>query len=66
MSSSNNLQFEKTAFLSKSNSRFIEEMYKKFVNNDPALPNSWREYFNEIGDELDVIVNEINDSISFF
>ena len=60
MSSSKNLEYEKTAFLSKSNSAFIEEMYMKFVNNDPTLPDSWRRYFNEIGDEFDVIVNEIN------
>ena len=60
MSSSKNLEFEKTAFLSKSNSAFIEEMYIKFVNNDPNLPESWREYFKEIGDEADDIVNEIN------
>ena len=60
MSSSKNLEFKKTAFLSKSNSAFIEEMYMKFVNNDSSLPDSWRKYFDEIGDELDVIVNEIN------
>ena len=60
MSSTKNLEFEKTAFLSKSNSAFIEEMYMKFVNNDPTLPNSWKKYFDEIGDELDVIVNDIN------
>ena len=60
MSSSKNLEFEKTAFLSKSNSAFIEEMHLKFVNKDPSLPESWKKYFNEIGDELDVIVNEIN------
>ena len=35
-------------------------MYMKFVNNDPNLPDSWKEYFNEIGEEFDVIVNEIN------
>ncbi len=60
MSSSKNLEYEKTAFLSKSNSAFIEEMYIKFVNNDPNLPNSWKEYFNEIGDEVDVVIKEIN------
>ena len=60
MSSSKNLEFEKTAFLTKSNSAFIEEMYMKFVNNDPTLPDSWKRYFDEIGDEMDVIVNEIN------
>ena len=51
---------KETAFLSKSNSNFIEEMYLKFVNNDPELPDSWRNYFNEIGDDEDVIINEIN------
>ncbi len=60
MSSSKNLEFEKTAFLSKSNNAFIEEMYLKFVNNDPSLPDSWKIYFNQIGDEADIIVNEIN------
>ena len=60
MSSTKNLEYEKTAFLSKSNSTFIEEMYIKFVNNDPSLPDSWRKYFNEMGDEADIIVKEIN------
>ena len=60
MSSSKNLEFEKTAFLSKSNSAFIEEMYLKFVNKDPSLPDSWREYFSEIGDQAEEVVNEIN------
>jgi 2-oxoglutarate dehydrogenase E1 component len=60
MSSSKNLELKKTAFLSKSNSAFIEEMYIKFVNADPTLPESWKRYFAEIGDELDIIVNEIN------
>ena len=60
MSSIKNLEFEKTAFLSKANSAFIEEMYTKFVANDPNLPESWKKYFEEIGEELDVIVNELN------
>ena len=60
MSSSKNLEFEKTAFLSKSNSAFIEEMYVKFINNDPNLPDSWKEYFKEVGDEADIILKEIN------
>ena len=34
-------------------------MYLKFVNNDPSLPESWKIYFNQIGDEADIIVNEI-------
>ena len=60
MSSSKNLEYEKTAFLSKSNSAFIEEMHLKFVNNDPTLPASWKRYFNEIGDASEAILKEIN------
>ena len=59
MSSTKNFELKETAFLTKSNSNFIEEMYLKFVNNDPELPDSWRNYFNEIGDDEDVIIKEI-------
>ena len=60
MSSSKNLELEQTAFLSKSNSAFIEEMYLKYVNKDPSLPDSWKEYFKEIGDEADTVLKEVN------
>ena len=60
MSSSKNLDFEKTSFLNKSNSAFIEEMYLKFVNKDADLPESWANYFEGIGEELNVIAKEIN------
>ncbi len=60
MSSSKNLDYQKTSFLSKSNSAFIEEMYLKFINKDSDLPESWKKYFLEIGEEVDVIAKEIN------
>ena len=60
MSSSKNIEYEKTSFLSKSNSAFIEQMYLKFINKDTDLPESWKKYFEGIGEELDVIVKEIN------
>ena len=60
MASSKNQEFEKTSFLSKSNSAFIEQMYLKFINKDTDLPKSWFNYFKEIGDELNIIVKEIN------
>ena len=60
MSSPKNLEYKKTSFLSKSNSAFIEEMYVKFINKDPTLSESWIEYFSEIGEDMEVIVNEIN------
>ena len=45
MSSSKNLEFEKTSFLSKSNSAFIEQMYLKFVNKDADLPDELERLF---------------------
>ena len=60
MSSSKNLEYEKTSFLNKSNSAFIEQMYFKFINKDPDLPISWKDYFETIGDELNIVAKEIN------
>ena len=60
MSSSKNLEYEKTSFLNKSNSAFIERMYLKFINKEADLPESWKDYFEGIGDELNIIAKEIN------
>ncbi len=60
MSSSKNLEFEKNSFLNKSNSAFIEQMYLKFISKDEDLPDSWKDYFEEIGDELNIVAKEIN------
>ena len=60
MSSSKNLEFEKTSFLSKSNSAFIEQMYLKFINKDKNLTRKLENYFEGIGDELNIIAKEIN------
>ena len=60
MSSSKNLEYKKTSFLNKSNSAFIEQMYLKFINKDSDLPESWKNYFLDIRDEIDLIAKEIN------
>ncbi len=60
MSSSKNIEYKKTSFLNKSNSAFIEQMYVKYVNNDPNLPVSWKKYFIDIGDDINSIVKEVN------
>ena len=60
MSSSKNLEFEKTSFLSKSNNAFIEQMYLKFINKDSNLPESWYLYFEGIGEDINTIAKEIN------
>jgi 2-oxoglutarate dehydrogenase E1 component len=35
-------------------------MYLKFINKDVDLPESWKNYFEGIGDELYIIAKEIN------
>ena len=59
MSSSKNIEFEQTSFLSKSNSAFIEEMYSKYIEKDPTLPESWKNYFETLGEDLNLIAKEI-------
>ena len=59
MSSSKNLDYKKTSFLSKANSTFIEEMYIKFIKNDPTLPESWKNYFNDLNEDIKSVAKEI-------
>ena len=54
MSSSINLKYEKTSFLSKTNSAFIEEMYVRYIKKDPNLPDSWKRYFETLDDDDDI------------
>ena len=44
MSSSKNLEQKNTSFLTKTNSAFIEQMYVRFIEQDPNLPSSWKDY----------------------
>ncbi len=59
MSSSKNLDYKKTSFLNKSNSAFIEQMYLKFINKDSNLPESWRNYFLDLGENIDLVIKEL-------
>ena len=59
MTSSKNIEFKKTSFLNKSNSAFIEEMYIKYIEKDPNLPESWREYFQDLNDDIESIIKEV-------
>ena len=60
MSSSKNIDYHKTSFLSKTNSTFIEEMYIRYIEKDPSLPISWENYFNSLGEDLNLITKEIS------
>jgi len=59
MSSLKNLEYGKTSFLSKSNSSFIEEMYLRFIEKDPTLPESWKDYFKSLDEDLTSVAKEI-------
>ena len=43
--------YEKTSFLSKSNSAFIESMYLKYISNNSQLPQGWKEFFDGLGED---------------
>ena len=60
MSSSKNIDTKKASFLNKSNSEFIESMYLKFINRDPELPQSWKDYFQDLDEDSTLIIKEIN------
>ena len=59
MSINRNQKFEKTSFLSKANSSFIEQMYLKYLNKDPSLTLDWEKYFDELKEENSIALKEI-------
>ena len=59
MSSSKNLEQKNTSFLTKSNSAFIENMYIRYIEKDPNLPLSWKDYFDTLNDDIKSVVKEL-------
>ena len=59
MSSSKNPEIEKTSFLTKSNSSFIENMYLRYIEKDKTLPVSWQSYFKSLDEEQSLVIKEI-------
>ena len=60
MSASKNKILETTSFLSKSNSSYIELMYEKYSNSPDNVPESWRQYFEGINDNQDLVKKEVS------
>ena len=54
------IRFIKTSFLSGVNSSFIEKYYVQYLTNPSSLPNSWKLFFDGLGDEQDIITQNIN------
>ena len=59
MSGEYNLNIKNTSFLSKSNSSFIEQMYLRYIDKDPSLPESWRLYFLDLNEDSASVLKEI-------
>ena len=59
MSSSKNLDQKNTSFLTKSNSTFIENMYIRYIEKDPNLPLSWKDYFETLNDDINSVIKDL-------
>ena len=59
MPSFNNKNHFENSFLTKYNNSFIEDMYLKYLKNDPNLPQSWTVFFKELNEEKDKVFTEI-------
>jgi 2-oxoglutarate dehydrogenase E1 component len=55
-SQEDNIIFQKTSFLSGTNSSYIEKLYAKYVENPASIPDSWRQFFEGLGDQKDNII----------
>jgi 2-oxoglutarate dehydrogenase E1 component len=55
-SQEDNIIFQKTSFLSGINSSYIEKLYAKYVENPASIPDSWRQFFEGLGDQKDNII----------
>jgi len=52
--------FEKTSFLQGSNSPFIKELYSQYLKNPKNIPQSWREFFDGLDEDQEIIQKEIS------
>ena len=59
MSINSNQKLEKTSFLNKANSSFIEQMYLKYLNKDPSLSLDWKKYFEDLKEESSIAFKEL-------
>ena len=58
-SNRDNSIFEKTSFLHGNNSAFIKELYLQYLNNSKDIPQSWKEFFDGLGEDEEIIKKEI-------
>ncbi len=59
-SSQDNNIFKKTSFLAGNNSAFIEEYYSDYLNNPEKLPAGWKEFFDGLKENKEIISKTLN------
>ena len=57
-SNKDNIIFEKTSFLQGINTPFIKELYLKYLQNPKTVPESWRDFFNGLDENKEVVKKE--------
>jgi len=50
---------EATSFLYGANSEFIEQLYQRYLTNPQAVEESWRAFFDGLGEEADDVLAEL-------
>ena len=58
-SNRDNIIFEKTSFLQGVNSPFIKELYLKYIENPAVVPQSWKDFFDGLGENKEAVRKEI-------
>ena len=58
-SDKDNIIFEKTSFLQGGNSPFIGEIYSEYLKDPKNIPQSWKEFFDGLGEDKDNVKKEI-------
>ena len=58
-SNKNNIIFEKTSFLQGSNGPFIKEVYLQYLENPANIPQSWKDFFDGLDEDIEIIKKEI-------
>jgi 2-oxoglutarate dehydrogenase E1 component len=50
--------FEKYSFIFSTNATYIKELYQKFLHNPASIDQSWSEFFTEIGDNINSLIDD--------
>ncbi len=54
--------FKDNDFLFINNSSFIQQIYKKFLQNPASVDQIWQEYFKDVGDDLNSLNSDYSNS----